>query len=87
MTDTTDKWQPIETAPKDGTMFLCWVLAVRYRETDDGQQYQQDASQVDFCMWRIHEDLNDGWFDPFCGQIGDSQDVTHWMPLPAPPKD
>lgn len=87
MTDTTDKWQPIETAPKDGTMFLCWVSAVRYGETGDGQQYQHDASQVDFGMWRINEDLNAGWFDPFCGQIGDAQDVTHWMPLPAPPKD
>lgn len=87
MTDTTDKWKPIETAPKDGTMFLCWVSAVRYGETDDGQQYQQDASQVDFCMWRTQTDMNAGWFDPFCGQIGDAQDVTHWMPLPAPPKD
>lgn len=78
------QWQPIETAPKDGTMFLCWVEAVRYGETDEGQPHQQDASQPDFCWWR--DDLyGNGYFDPACGQIGDSQHVTHWMPLPAAP--
>jgi hypothetical protein len=80
------EWQPIETAPKDGAMFLCWVSAVRYGETDEGQQYQQDVSQVDFCSWRTQADIPDcGWFDPCCGQIGDQQGVTHWMPLPPPP--
>ena len=79
-------WQPIETAPKDGTLFLCWVSAVRYGETDEGQQYQQDASQVDFCQWLTQPDIPDcGWFDPCCGQIADQQYVTHWMPLPASP--
>ena len=79
-------WRPIETAPRDGRLFLCWVSAVRYGETDEGQQCQQDVSQVDFCNWRTqpyHPDC--GWFDPCCGQIGDQQGVTHWMPLPAPP--
>ncbi|WP_232416341.1 DUF551 domain-containing protein [Methyloversatilis universalis] len=82
------RWQPIETAPKDGSLFLCWVYAVRYGETDDGQRYQQDVSQVDFCSWREGpSDLRDhGYFDPCCGQIADHQDVTHWMPLPVPPR-
>lgn len=82
------EWQPIETAPKDGTLFLCWVSAVRHGETDDGQQYQQDASQIDFCAWRNGPpDMPEhGYFDPCCGQVGDAQGVTHWMPLPEPPK-
>lgn len=80
------EWQPIETAPKDGSMFLCWISAVRYGETDEGQPYQQDASQIDFCWWRDGVDGN-GYLDPACGQIGDSQSVTHWMPLPAAPKE
>jgi len=82
-----DGWRPIETAPKDGTMFICWVSAVRHGETEEGQQYQQDASQVDFCAWRSGPiDIQDcGYFDAFCGQIGDEQAVTHWMPLPAAP--
>lgn len=81
------RWQPIETAPKDGTMFLCWVSAVRYGETDEGQQYQQDASQIDFCWWRPPFDgvPDSDYFDNASGQVGDSQAVTHWMPLPAAP--
>ena len=81
------QWRPIETAPKDGSLFLCWVAAVRYGETDEGQPYEQDASQVDFCSWSDGpSDLpGHGYFDPCCGRIGDSQGVTHWMPLPSAP--
>ena len=83
-----DVWLPIETAPRDGTMFLCWVEAVRYGETDEGQPYQQDASQIDFCAWRAFADAPDGgYFDPMCGQIADQQRVTHWRPLPSAPKE
>lgn len=81
------QWQPIETAPKDGSLFLCWVSAVSYGETDEGQQYQQDVSQVDFCQWHGFEEApNGGWFEPCCGRISDSQDVTHWMPIPPAPE-
>lgn len=76
-------WQPIETAPRDGSMFLCWVYAERYGETDEGQQYQQDVSQADFGWWRPGD--NAGYFDCGCGQIGDRQYITHWQPLPPPP--
>ena len=79
-------WRTIESAPRDGTMFLCWVRAERYGETDEGQQYQHDESQVDFCWWRtLAESPDGGYFDPACGQIGDRQFVSHWMPLPPPP--
>lgn len=82
------KWQPIETAPKDGTMFLCWVSAERYSAKDgEGSGRTHDVSQVDFCWWRRGpvEMPDAGYFDPACGQIGDAQDVTHWMPLPDAP--
>ena len=80
------EWQPIETAPKDGSMFLCWVSAERWSSEDGGGSVRShDVSQVDFCWWR--DNHGNGYFDPACGQIGDSQDVTHWMPLPAAPKE
>lgn len=80
-------WQPIETAPKDGSMFLCWVWAERWSSPDgNDSSYPHDVSQIDFCWWRSRADLPDaGYFDAACGQIGDRQDVTHWMPLPAAP--
>lgn len=80
-------WRPIETAPKDGTLFLCWVRAVKFGEDDDGRQFESDASEVDFCRWRsCDETPNGGYFDNMAGQIADLQHVTHWMPLPPAPK-
>ena len=83
-----DHWLPIETAPKDGTMFLCWVSAERYSQEDGGGSgIGHDVSQIDFCWWRSGpiEMPDAGYFDPSCGQIGDAQAVTHWMPLPKAP--
>lgn len=85
-------WQPIATAPKDGTMFLGWVAAERW-SSPDGQSssYAHDTSQVDFCWWRAAppdpspEAIVGGHFDNASGQIGDGQDITHWMPLPPAP--
>lgn len=83
------QWRPIETAPKDGSLFLCWVSASRWSSPDgNDSSHEHDVSQVDFCSWRDGPpDLpGHGYFDPCCGQIGDSQDVTHWMPMPAAPE-
>ena len=77
------KWQSIETAPKDGTFFLGWVFAERYGETDEGQQFTHDESQIDRCWWRTGD--HGGYFDNACGQLADRQAITHWMPLPPPP--
>jgi len=86
--ETAEAWQPIETAPKDGTLFLGWVGGERWSSIDGGGSgYAHDVSQVDFCWWRADFNCpNDGYFDNGSGQIGDSQGVTHWMPLPTPPK-
>lgn len=82
-----DGWMPIGMAPKDGSMFLCWVKAERWSHPDGGGSgIGQDVSQIDFCWWRVVPQSPDGgYFDAACGQIGDMQYVTHWRPLPAPP--
>lgn len=73
------EWQPIETAPKDGTIILVsdkrsvsaayWGLAPRASGLVD-RNYP----------WTMLDETNglNGWMDGPSGP-------THWMPLPAPP--
>lgn len=84
--DAAPGWQPIDTAPKDGTLFIAWVSAERWSAADGGGSgIGYDVSQIDFCWWReVIESPDCGFFDNAGGQIGDSQGVTHWMPISAP---
>lgn len=77
------KWQPIETAPKDGSLqilsdangrvfFGAYIVIPfkEYRDVDGFYIGQQDPDEY--------------WMDQ---ENGDSVYPTHWMPLPAPPKE
>lgn len=73
------EWQPIETAPKDGTMVvLHWdwepLTVVGYFGASTNQPPGDDPERE---TWRVHWDeaTLDGGFD----------EPTHWMPLPSPP--
>jgi len=64
-----DKWQPIETAPKDGTEVLL------YNETGTHQAWFEDGE------WRVFRHHGSGgqilfWLNPR---------PTHWMQLPQSP--
>lgn len=79
-------WQTIDSAPKDGKMFLGWVDAVRYGEDDEGRLRCDDVSDHDFCRWNADTNAQDGgWFENMMGPVGDSHMITHWMPLPKRP--
>ena len=78
-------WQPIETAPKDGTQVMLtngisvahgnWLHAEPFiREIRDleGRYIDQDES-----------DGYDGWIDFIGGMM---PEPTLWMPLPTPPE-
>lgn len=75
------KWQPIETAPKDGTEIL-GIYAYRNSSPDYALICWNGKSWVGMCDgYRCIESQGDTWTDynePFC---------THWMPLPEPPKE
>jgi hypothetical protein len=75
---------PIESAPRDGRLFLCWVRAAQVGEDDCGSYYEADASEIDFGRWRESE--LGGYCENMMGRIADLQEVTHWMPLPEPPE-
>lgn len=68
-----EEWRPIESAPKDGSNIL--IIA--------GNAYSPEARQG---WWG-----GDAWLfwsraEKFAaGGIGPMVEVTHWMPLPAPP--
>lgn len=70
------EWQPIETAPMDGTEVLlcdanCKYQFIRVAKWDDNPTF-------DTHHW---EDLNDALFHY------SDKDFTHWRPLPTSPKE
>lgn len=70
-------WQPIETAPKDGTIMLLYPLNTSDKRSNNG---------IGMGYWyRPHPDAKSQkgmWITHF--SVG-SRRITHWMPLPAPP--
>lgn len=92
------EWQPIETAPKDGTV----ILVTPGAEVDDHTYTWPERYMLDVIPARWHEPNQRtkepaGWYAPFFwlsfGVWDDpSTDIdpvllepTHWMPLPLLP--
>ena len=89
------KWQPIDTAPKDGTPIIAYrpaanvgthsrVIVVRWYD-EDGQAFPVGA-------WCWPVDIEDEYDDEEWMEIVtegnnfEATDFTHWMPLPEPPE-
>lgn len=70
-------WQPIETAPKDGTRVLLWITHFNARFSKNPIAEGWEA----VCIGAWTEHNGGGWqWGGLCG------DVINWMPLPEPPK-
>lgn len=70
-------WQPIATAPKDGTEVDLWFK-------DGNESYRfADARWIDG-KWCTFDHETDSWEG--IGELGDLAYATHWQPLPAPPQ-
>lgn len=83
------EWQPIETAPKDGTEIIgCFCCDYGYQEKPtvygpwtiawDGKKWRSswDGSEVIDSQC----DFGTDYKSPDC-------EPTHWMPLPSPPRE
>jgi hypothetical protein len=66
------EWQPIETAPRDGSRFHVW-------HSHYGLLTGSASMQSDHGGWLI---VSDGNRSSWKG----SHSVTHWFPFPDPPK-
>jgi hypothetical protein len=88
MSEQTTAWQPIETAPRDGTIILLaggtW-----------GDEDLEEAPRVMAARWYEHQRWRSdpvwGCWNVCCAEGGCSifpySDPTHWMPLPEPPHE
>lgn len=67
------EWQPIETAPKDGT------TVIAFRPTD--------PPHVEGMYWATYDGTDEGaWHWTYDGDAPSSNQPTHWMPLPKAPE-
>lgn len=74
------EWQPIETAPRDGSIFV--VLAPCIDSPD--ATYYDGQVRIWTRQWIVNDyDKNGAWWDNWKASIAPKP--THWMPLPAPP--
>lgn len=68
-------WQPIETAPKDGTRFIAYGTFGDWNDPHRNEMknicHYRDGALRDGIPWRTQE--------------GDAFKYTHWMPLPKSP--
>jgi hypothetical protein len=75
-------WQPIETAPKDGTNIFVWSPGFEWPEVVTWNEYSpEDAEEIgEDGFWTYSEEL--------LAMATDSpspEEWTHWMPLPEAP--
>jgi hypothetical protein len=78
--DVTMEWQPIETAPKDGTEVLVW------NGGNDG--FYTTPGQMGVAYWgrQGFPERKRAWCASDCCDGVTTYTPTHWMPLPAPPQ-
>ena len=73
-------WEPIATAPKDGTPVL-----VAGAGGVDMCSWQDEAPEQRECGVIVDAGYPEGWWGSAYYAGGEAQ-PTHWMPLPAPPE-
>lgn len=76
--DLAPQWQPIETAPRDGTSVDLWGVNLLSHDKRSHRIAGVSFGSVRDWMGQEREDWQHG--------RGEDFQPTHWMPLPAPPQ-
>jgi hypothetical protein len=74
------EWQPIETAPKDGTA----ILTVRHRYQPCVSSWQEHEGVARFGS-EPEDFMEEDHFFQYWHET--TYQPTHWMPLPQPPQE
>lgn len=76
------EWQPIETAPRDGTKIIVFTI---HGDIEISEYYTRSYDEYEFALatedgplYRAVAKVMEGW---------NSNVFEYWMPLPQPPKD
>lgn len=86
--DNASKWQPIKTAPKDGTT----ILLAGGTWCDDDQDYKNPPRGVMAARWRSSRAYGETYWHWTIAALEAGHSLatydnpTHWMPLPPPPE-
>ena len=79
------QWLPIESAPRDGTLFDMWMQAYDLVTRDSDEVRPTVGMRVADVQW---------WAGEWCDENGAPHEVladfkdwkpTYWMPIPPPP--
>ena len=84
---TLPAWQPIATAPKDGTLIDIWIGGQRTADVKwclPYQSYNNKQRPPSFCQYGVVDyDGIEGWEELYQEW---SVPPTHWMPIPSAPE-
>lgn len=81
------EWQPIETAPMDGTSIL--VHGNKAPGNPSGKMETCEAYNTSVAAWWAGENDGEGAWICYMGMVQEPEcgfEPTHWMPMPEPPK-
>jgi hypothetical protein len=83
------QWQPIETAPKDGTMILIFEPFDKEEvwPATNNKIYDEFETGIKLVQWLEEDNVFGRWEmlrEGFWGSTP-NREPTHWMPLPGPP--
>ena len=80
------KWQPIETAPKDGTRLMLWRGSTSFGKWNDMVVAQWFDGAWRWPDMRDNPSTHGPWSDEeLWDGYEDNKSFTHWMPLPEAP--